>query len=180
MKYRSELAIQNEADAFISIHVNSLENTPNVECPNANGFEIIYRSVAGNGDTDHPGRFDDIVKGKKKDEDKENQRNAQKHGKNLANIIFNQLKNSNTLIPNNQYAEPYIDVNGGKRESIAVLRRSRYPAILIQTGYICNEEDRSKLNDNKNKKKTQNTQDKIAEAIYNGLVEYGKQNDWFK
>ena len=51
---------------------------------------------------------------------------------------------------------------------------------MIQTGYICNEEDRSKLNDNKNKKKTQNTQDKIAEAIYNGLVEYGKQNDWFK
>ena len=66
-----------------------------------------------------------------------------------------------------QYKKPAYDISTGKTDYI--LRTSRWPAILIETGFICNDNDRKILTDIEG-----NT--KIAEGIYNGIKEYIKQS----
>lgn len=165
--YRAEVARKNGADAFISVHVNSKGSNPNLECGKAKGFEIMYRST-GNGDK---GRLDDLRgnTSSEKAEDKKLQENAKKQGKILAGIVSDQMIKKGL----SQFQVPYVDKAGGNHQSIAVLRMSRYPAILIETGYLCNQKDRTAL-------EQPATSNKIAEAVYKGMMEYGKKEGWFK
>lgn len=165
LAYRGEVAIKNNADAFISIHINASADSYR-ECSKAQGFEIMYRST-GKGDK---GRLD-TLQGKtqqEKKKDKEKQLNAKKEGKSLAGIISSQMRKKGLT----QNKPPNVDKELGNQQSIVVLRIARYPAILIETGYICNEKDRKSFENT-----TEN--DKIAEAIYKGLMEYGRKNNWF-
>ena len=129
----------------------------------------MYRST-GKGDN---GRLDLPLRGKTEKEqaqDKEKQLNAKKQGKELAEIVSSQLLKKGLTMNK----PPNIDKKLGRGDSIYVLRAARYPAILLETGYICNEKDRKSF------QKGSAENNKIAEAIYNGLMEYGRKNGWFK
>lgn len=158
LAYRGEFALKNKAAAFISMHVNFMGDDYKQEC-SARGFEIMYRSIGGDSDN---GRLD-YLKGDtphEREQDKTLMLKAKEQGKNLANIVSGNLKKHFV-----EHQPPNIDKEMGRKWSIAVLRMARYPAILIETGYLCNKEDRELLQQS-------DTNNKIAEALYNSLKEY--------
>ena len=161
---RLKVAEDNNANLFISLHVNSTGPDLNKECK-SRGFEILYRST-GNGDS---GKLD-TLRGKTEQErilDAQRQESAKVNGKMFARIVSDQLQ-KNSMAENKMPKEDAI--NG---HTIAILRLSRIPAIVIEEGYLCNEKDRKFMTSGKGKKK-------FADGIYNGIVEYGKKEGWFK
>ena len=56
---------------------------------------------------------------------------------------------------------------GVKRETFAVLRETSIPSILVELGFIDNQEEASKI-------KTNEYQEKLADGIVDGIVEYYK------
>lgn len=158
---RNEIAIENNADIFISLHINGLGNQ-DVSCDKrAGGFEILYRSAKK-----------DIPKGKDLIEmyrDLKIMDAAIAESKALAESIVGQLDKvqNQTHIKHGKGAIP--DIKTGKTDF--VLRSSRFPAVIVESGYLCNSNDRKWLQDAKVRKK-------IAEAIYKAVLDYGKQKKW--
>ena len=158
LAYRGEFALKNKAAAFISMHVNFMGDDHKQEC-SARGFEIMYRSIGGDSDN---GRLD-YLKGdtpQEREQDKTLMLKAKEQGRNLSNIVSGNLKKHFV-----EHQPPNIDKEMGRKWSIAVLRIARYPAILIESGYLCNKEDRELL-------QKPDTNNKIAEALYNSLKQY--------
>ena len=158
LAYRGEFALKNKAVAFISMHVNFMGDDHKQEC-GARGFEIMYRSIGGDSDN---GRLD-YLKGdtpQEREKDRTLMVEAKEQGRNLANIVSGHLKKHFI-----EHQPPNIDKEMGRGWSIAVLRIARYPAILLETGYLCNREDRELL-------QKPDTNNKIAEALYNSLKQY--------
>lgn len=58
---------------------------------------------------------------------------------------------------------------GIKRENYQVLKNSKSPSILIETGFLTNDEEEKNLLD-------ENYQSQLAKAIANGIVEYIKES----
>ena len=159
---RVKIAEYNNADLFVSIHVNASSGSGRDTCKQQ-GFEIIYRSTG----KDDKGRLD-TPRGsteEEKKQDVERQENAKKEGIALAAKVSSQMRKKGLT----QNRDPYSDYVTGKMN--LVLRKSRWPAIIVETGYICNEKDRKIMTEEPVK---------IAEGIYNGIVEYGKQSGWFE
>jgi N-acetylmuramoyl-L-alanine amidase len=61
-----------------------------------------------------------------------------------------------------------IKLRGVKQKPLAVLRNNRFPAVLIELGFLSNEEDVAFLRDGANHKL-------IAKAVVDALQAYGKQ-----
>ena len=164
LRYRCSVANDNKASAFISLHVNSTGNDPN-KC-SAQGFEILYRTTGNNdkgsldslrGETNVAQFIDSIT-----------MHRAKEYGLILATSIDEQM----AKIPLHRFKAPYPDKDGSGKSDM-ILRCSRYPAVIVESGYLCNATDRKMLQDDAKRKK-------LVEHIYKGIVEYGKKVGWFK
>ncbi len=115
---RVDMAEEDHADIFVSIHANSIDNRPDV-----NGLEVYY--------------YDS--------------------GLELARFVRHSiLQNVN------------VRDRGIRRARFYVLRKSSMPSILVETGYMTGWEDMAKL-------KTSQYQNKMAEAIARGILQYLRQ-----
>lgn len=160
---RAQIANEAGGNLFISIHCNSMEKKPS----RANGFEIYLL---------RPGRTDDAVRIAAREnaviqleDDKDRYKELteeqfilvtmaqsayMKHSENFAQIASSKMDEHLTM------------KNGGvKQAGFYVLVGASMPNALIETGYLSNKKDETYL-------KSKTGQQKIAEAILNGLKDF--------
>lgn len=137
LSHKVDIANDANADFFISIHHNSVENAPTVS-----GVEAYY-SVAAE-DEDYGGNLDEerIEKSKEIAIDLE---------KSIVNKIGAKSRGART------------DISRGS--TLFVLRNTKMPAVLVETGFITNEEEAERCADS-------DAQQKIAEAMADVISKY--------
>ena len=164
LRKRNEIAIENNADIFISMHIDAPPSNKYLteSCSDKySGFFLLYRSAR----KDNP-------KGKTPQEilaDIVDMEKAIAKGIALAESIDAQLEKAKAGTHLKRMYVPRPDTATGKTDM--VLRTSRFPAVLIENGYLCNDKDRKWLQD-------EATRIKIGEAIHKGVVDYGRQQNW--
>lgn len=139
---RIEISEKTKPFAFISLHLNALPavKTPNGAVPNKHN-ETGFASNAGG--------IEAYVSGKITD----------KRSNLLAATI---LQNISSVFPANQ--KPMQRHDAG----IYVLDKNKYPAVVLQCGYITNEKDLEFITKPEN-------QEKLARSILTGIVNYSNQ-----
>lgn len=137
LSHKADVANDASADFFISIHHNSVENAPTVS-----GVETYY-SVAAE-DEYYGGNIDEerIEKSKEIAIDLE---------KSIVNKIGAKSRGART------------DISRGS--TLFVLRNTKMPAVLVETGFITNEEEAERCADS-------DDQQKIAEAMADVISKY--------
>ena len=134
---RADQANKSNADMFLSIHFNAGGRGA------AYGIETYYyKPEAG---------YTPAI-------NKENHNNPDR--------IEKSRKLANKIQQNLLYKTGAYD-RGVKRASFAVLRETSIPSILVELGFIDNQEEVKKI-------KTNEYQEKLADGIVNGIVEYYK------
>lgn len=117
---RAKVANTNNADAFISIHLNSADNSK------ATGYEVLTYSDKGK-------------------------------AAELAKLILANL----TVLP-------WPNRGLKARTDLTVLKKTAMPAVLVECGFINNDEEAKMLN-------TSSTQQVIADAIFDAVADYYAQ-----
>lgn len=171
---RNRIANKLRADMFISLHINSAGKNPNRPCK-ASGFEIFSMTedkmdseaseVAARENMVFSEMEEEELLESEQIQDDFLQINARNGGYILAGFIAEQFT---ALTP----FQGRGGSTGLKKANLAVLRRARYPSVLVETGFLCNATDRPKLDNAKVRKR-------VAEAIYQGVVHYAKSAGWF-
>ena len=134
---RADQANKSNADIFLSIHFNAGGRGT------AYGIETYYyKPEAG---------YTPAI-------NKENHNNPER--------IEKSRKLANKIQQNLLYKTGAYD-RGVKRASLAVLRETSIPSILVELGFIDNQEEVNKI-------KTNEYQEKLADGIVDGIVEYYK------
>lgn len=171
LKKRMWIAQENNADAFVSLHVNSIGSDWSKSCEKR-GFEVFFRNSKYLDDSDgYVGNTQNIYNASKdqlskmRSDDKEAQKKARDEGSSLAWNIVSKFKTMLKLPPHNE------GLSEDKR-NLYILKTARIPAVIIEAGYLCNDADRPLLED-KNERK------RMAKAIYDGIVAYGESAGWF-
>jgi N-acetylmuramoyl-L-alanine amidase len=171
---RSKIAKNLKADAFISLHINSAGKNPNNPCK-PHGFEIfsMTEDKMDSEAVEVAARENTVFSEEEREElletellqDSFLQINARNSGYILAENIAAEFRSRTPFPPNGS--------TGVKKANFAVLRRARFPAVLVESGFLCNSTDRPLLENAKTRKK-------IAEAVYNAIVKYGRNSSWYK
>ena len=134
---RADQANKSNADMFLSIHFNAGGRGT------AYGIETYYYK--------HEQGYEPAI-----NKDKHNSPERIEKSRKLANKI-----QQNLLYKTGAYDR------GVKRASFAVLRETSIPSILVELGFIDNQEEVNKI-------KTNEYQEKLADGIVDGIVEYYK------
>ena len=135
---RADQANKSNADMFLSIHFNAGGRGT------AYGIETYYYK--------HEQGYEPEI-----NKDNHNSPERIEKSRKLANKI-----QQNLLYKTGAYDR------GVKRASFAVLRETSIPSILVELGFIDNQEEVNKI-------KTNEYQEKLADGIVDGIVEYYKQ-----
>lgn len=164
---RGQIANQAGGKLFISIHCNSAPRKPHP----ANGFEIYLLRP---GKTDAAIRIaereNEVIK-LEKDYEKRYQRLTEE------NFILLTMAQSAYVKHSEQFADilqremdKHLDLksNGVKQAGFYVLVGASMPNVLIETGYLSNKKEEQFL-------KSSRGQQKIAEAIFNGVKRYKQE-----
>lgn len=164
---RGQIANQSEGKLFISIHCNSMPRKPNP----ANGFEIYLL---------RPGKTEHAIEiSQRENAVIEFEEGYKERYQELTEENFIILTMAQTAYM--KYSEQFADMlqqemeassgmeNGGvKQAGFYVLVGASMPNVLVETGYLSNRKDERFL-------KSQNGQQKIAEAIFNGVKLYKQE-----
>ena len=159
---RTNIANSNQGDLFISIHVNSISNSPRTK-----GFETYLLRI---------GKTDDAIKEVEKREnsviDKYEGSSSlyQKLSKINATIIQDANSKQSADFANiiqNELAKATNDKlnRGVKQAGFQVLWGVAMPNVLVEVGFITNKDERKNLTSKK-------YQNKIAESIVNAIKIY--------
>lgn len=129
---RPNIGNRNNADLFISIHLNAATN------PSANGAEIFYFSKESNPYTEK------LVAFEEKD-DKENAKKSSLINQILGDFFITRTKEKSANLAN-VILDNYVKNLGFRKRGVfganfAVLRGSESASILIELGFITNESD---------------------------------------
>lgn len=153
LKGRTEYAIQQKADLFVSIHVNSWGNS------HASGIETYYLSLASDESAKRTAAIENAV--------------AEQNINDLESLVTMILKDTK-VEESRRFAElvqeSIVDTvkpidRGVKRAPFIVLIGRKMPAILVETGFISNPKEAKLLSSG-------SYQDKIAEAIADAIEKY--------
>ena len=163
---RAEIANKAKADLFISIHVNA-----NVR-PEATGTETYTMGVAKNEANLKVAKMENDVISLESDA---SQYQGMSANDNEAIILHNLQQGAfcdNSLAFAGMIQNKFRDDVGRKDRSVQqagflVLWKTAMPSVLIETGFITNEEEEKWLNNSDN-------QAELAYAIYRAFVEYKK------
>lgn len=158
LQERADLADLVKADLFLSIHFNSSPN------PKSHGFELYYLDNKSNAATQKVEKHENAsLKG---DELIVNQilvdlviQQTVSHSKKLAGDVHTQLK---PILKKHR-----IDDRGVKPGLFYVLALSKRPGLLIEVGFMSNQEELAKVNSEK-------FLDDMAQAISDGVFSYIK------
>ena len=158
---RADIANQNKADIFVSVHANAARRS------RIDGFEVFYLSEA----TDDRARA--IAAAENASLDFEESEVAQDGNLSTMTTVWDmQLKESRRASKDLAYYicnicadEMCMTKRGVKGANFAVLRGARMPAVLIEIGFITNRREETKL-------KKRSFREDIAEAISQSIVAY--------
>lgn len=170
LKKRAEIANKNNADLFISIHVNSARNR------SANGSEtFVMGSEKSNSNFEVCQLENSVIT-------LEDDYSSNYSGFDPSNpesyIIFTLLQNSHLeqslmfaqLIQNNATKGPIAYGRGVKQANFLVLWMCTMPAVLVELGFISNKNDFKVLSN-------QQHQQKMADNIFKAFCKYKKNYD---
>jgi N-acetylmuramoyl-L-alanine amidase len=166
---RTEIANKNHADLFISIHVNSNEKSTKAE-----GTETY---------TMGPAKTNEILEVAKKEnaailyEDNYSSKyDGYDPNSSVSFIIFSNLQNTHieqsqnfASTVQNQFKESGKRINrGAKQAGYLVLWKTNMPSVLVETGFLTNEEERKFLTSEQGK-------DLLAVSIYKAFQNYKRE-----
>ncbi len=157
---RANIANKNKADLFISVHCNANLNR------NASGFEVYFLSEnASDTEAISTETLENSVLAleDKSDEKKTVLQNM------LWSMVVNEYINESSELSSFVIAEASgrlkVPSRGIKQANFYVLRGTQMPSILVETAYISNYTEESKLN-------TGSFQKSTADSIYEGVKKY--------
>ena len=165
---RSKIANTFKADLFISVHTNSSKNK------NANGFEVYFRSEKA---TDKEAADTAALENEAMQYEEVHYNFVDALLQSLAkNEYINESSKLAGYVRNAVYKQPGIGIAVNQNSSVRqanfyVLKGVQSPAILVEMGYISSNKDRGRL--------TQTAvQKKMAQGIFNGVLNYAKNEGW--
>ncbi len=167
---RSKIANNFKADLFVSVHVNATKNTK------ANGFQVYFRSEKA---TDKEAADTAALENEAMQYEEVHYNFVDALLQSLAkNEYINESSKLAGYIKNAVYKQPGIGIavdqkNAIRQANFYVLKGVQSPAVLVEMGFISSPKDRGRLAQNA-------VQKKMAQGIYNGIVNYAKQEGWLK
>ncbi|MDR1244422.1 MAG: N-acetylmuramoyl-L-alanine amidase [Endomicrobium sp.] len=157
---RANIANENNADLFISIHCNS-----NLD-RNVSGFEIYYLSEKA---TDSEAAATAVLENSVLElEGKPSKKRAR-----LQEILWsmtmttfmNESSELSAFISSQAGGRLKIPSRGGKQASFYVLRGTQMPSVLVESAFLSNYSEEAKLG-------TKNFRVSVADSIYEGVIRY--------
>ncbi len=165
---RSKIANNFKADLFVSVHVNATKTSQ------ANGFQVYFRSEKA---TDREAAETAALENEAMQYEEVHYNFVDALLQSLAkNEYINESSKLAGYVKNSVYKQPGIGIavdqkNAIRQANFYVLKGVQCPSILVEMGFISSPKDRAKL--------AQGTvQKKMAQGIYNGIVNYAKQEGW--
>ncbi len=178
---RAAIANRNNANLFISIHINSVDPKKNSKWAGVSGFSVHTLGQSRTGRDLYSSNMD-LCRRENSVILLESDHDTKYQGFNPDDpesyIIFNLMQNSN-LEQSLDFAEcvgaslakgPVLKNRGISQDPFLVLWKTTMPAVLIECGFITGTSDLAKL-------RTESGQDEIARNIYKAIVSYKKQYD---
>jgi len=162
---RTNLANERKADLFISIHCNaSLDK-------DSNGFEIYFLSEnASDSEAQATAMFENSVVSFEKHASEKQAKLQELLWSMAVNEFINESSELSSLIAEKVSRTTRVENRGVKQAGFFVLRGAGMPAILVETAFISNGKEESKL-------KKDNFQRDIARMIYLGINSYVSRKD---
>lgn len=170
LSQRSKIANNFNADLFVSVHVNSTKNSQ------ANGFQVYFRSEKA---TDKEAAATAELENEAMQYEEVHYNFVDALLQSMAkNEYINESSKLAGYVKNAVYKQPGIGIavaqkNAIRQANFYVLKGVQSPAILVEMGFISSPKDRAKLSQS-------SVQKKMAQGIYNGIVNYAKQEGWLK
>ena len=167
---RSKIANNFKADLFVSVHVNSTKNSQ------ANGFQVYFRSEKA---TDKEAAATAALENEAMQYEEVHYNFVDALLQSMAkNEYINESSKLAGYVKNAVYQQPGIGIavaqkNAIRQANFYVLKGVQSPAILVEMGFISSPKDRAKLSQSA-------VQKKMAQGIYNGIVNYAKKEGWTK
>ncbi len=167
---RSKIANTFKADLFVSVHVNSTKNSK------ADGFQVYFRSEKA---TDKEAAETAALENEATQYEEVHYNFVDALLQSLAkNEYINESSKLAGYVKNAVYKQPGIGIavnqnNAIRQANFYVLKGVQSPAILVEMGFISSSKDRARLSQ-------ASVQKKMAQGIYNGIVNYAKQEGWLK
>ena len=163
---RSEIANKNHADLFISVHVNSNEKSSKAE-----GTETYTMGLAKTNEILEVAIRENAVI--LKEDNYSSKYDGYDPNSSVSFIIFSNLQNSHieqsqgfASIIQTQFKESGKRIDrGAKQAGYLVLWKTNMPSVLVETGFLTNEEERKFLT-------TDQGQDIIAFSVYKAFNNY--------
>ncbi len=174
---RMELANKADGDIFVSIHVNSAYNEEKKrDVTSAHGVEVYIQTVENIERKTNTLREKGSIKTVNKAGEEEAKRYDYSSNKTFNAIyeikqaqIFNLSTNLARYIGTEMGAKDR-NLRGVKQKSLYVTWQTLIPSVLIEVGYITNEEERRFMNSQEGKRI-------LARGIYDGIIRYKKDFD---
>lgn len=155
---RTRIANANNADLFVSIHTNASISRK------FRGFEIYFLSdKASDKEAEAVAKIENSVINLESNRKKDNLSMI------LWSMSLNEFMNESSevcsLIAKEVPKTTGIKNRGVRQAGFYVLRDARMPAILVEVAFISNSEEENKL-------RTRSFREKMAEAIFDGIMKY--------
>ena len=167
---RSRIANNFKADLFVSVHVNSTKDSK------ANGFQVYFRSEKA---TDREAAATAALENEAMQYEEVHYNFVDALLQSMAkNEYINESSKLAGYVKNSVYQQSGIGIavaqkNAIRQANFYVLKGVQSPAILVEMGFISSPKDRAKLAQS-------SVQKKMAQGIYNGIVDYSKKEGWMK
>lgn len=164
---RSEIANSKGADLFVSIHANAAKNRKE------QGYEIYFLSEKATDPwASEVADYENSVVALEDDSKVYDSAALVLHSLARQEYINEGSRLAAFISKSYEKKTPFKN-RGIKQAAFYVLRGTYAPGVLVEMGFMTNSYDQKKLNDSKVRKK-------IAESIYEGILEYAKEKKWFK
>lgn len=167
---RSKIANNFKADLFVSVHVNATKTSQ------ANGFQVYFRSEKA---TDREAAETAALENEAMQYEEVHYNFVDALLQSLAkNEYINESSKLAGYVKNSVYKQPGIGIavdqkNAIRQANFYVLKGVQCPSILVEMGFISSPKDRAKLSQS-------SVQKKMAQGIYNGIVNYAKTEGWLQ
>jgi N-acetylmuramoyl-L-alanine amidase len=162
---RTNIANENNADLFVSVHCNANFNR------DVNGFEIYFLSEKA---TDSEAAATAALENAAIELEGKPTKKRAKLQEMLWSMTVNEYINDSSelcsFIASETPSRLKIPNRGVKQASFYVLRGAQMPAVLVESAFVSNYTEESKLNSNK-------FQTAVADSIYEGIVKYYARKD---
>ena len=157
---RTNLANEKKADLFISVHCNASPNR------SMNGFEVYFLSEnASDSEAQATAIFENSAVHFEKNPSAQQAKLQDVLWSMAVNEFINESSELSSLIDEEVSNTNKVDNRGVKQAGFFVLRGAAMPAVLVETAFISNEKEESKL-------KKAKFQKDIARLIYLGIGRY--------